>query len=457
MICNTIDKCIEYLFKYSESETLKTKNPDIFKILVFHLHIGSKTSTRVHLPKDLPYTHNHEYTKLLNTLFNNPEEQFSPEFISSLSNFSGKDIHIHNIVILFDPQYEHSPELEGFKNVKTKVQVNDQTEVQEEVQVDVQEEGQNEKSISVKDINYNESIVHHLNDTFTMLKSSLEIIQVSSDVKQEHIKIIIDIIEYLSNTLNIPNLINIIDCTSKELIEFYALYSNKESNIHITRPNCLHDDKSIIVNPMITLDSKQIDALDKFNSVRWLNYRDDSNLIKDLKNIKDICKTSEKSFEFLTQMYKHTIGIELLNCIMKLWSRLSYTNIQDIYEDETQYKPFLSIKFNDITLIEFINYWNELKAFREFIFNNSCSDYQYHIMIYINGFVTTYKYKTDVFTLKEALQFEAFEIFRKLMSYCCEDACYIIKNIKNIEDKEGYNLLELKQIIDYLNFNGIHF
>ena len=47
----------------------------------------------------------------------------------------------------------------------------------------------------MKDINYNETIVHHLNDTFTILKSSIEIIQVSSDVKQEHIKIIIDIIE----------------------------------------------------------------------------------------------------------------------------------------------------------------------------------------------------------------------------------------------------------------------
>jgi len=78
-------------------------------------------------------------------------------------------------------------------------------------------------------------------------------------------------------------------------------------------------------------------------------------------------------------------------------------------------------------------------------------------MIYINGFVTTYKYKTDVFTLKEALQFEAFEIFRTLLDYCSEDAPYIIKNIKNIEDREGYKLLERKNIIDYLNFNGIHF
>ena len=50
-------------------------------------------------------------------------------------------------------------------------------------------------------------------------------------------------------------------------------------------------------------------------------------------------------------------------------------------------------------------------------------------MIYINGFVRTYNSKKDVFTLKEALQFEAFEIFRTLLDYCSEDAPYIIKNI----------------------------
>ncbi len=43
------------------------------------------------------------------------------------------------------------------------------------------------------------------------------------------------------------------------------------------------------------------------------------------------------------------------------------------------------------------------------------------------------------------------------MKYCIEDACYIIKNIKNIEDKEGYKLLERKHIINYLTFNKIYF
>lgn len=439
---DTIDKVCDYLF----SKNLKQTDANTFDIVIFHLHIGSKTSTLVHcLPDttttlntsttlDILYNHNHEYTQLLQTLFNNPIEQFSPVLIDSLSHFSGKDIHIHNIVILFDPQYKIAPDLEGFKI-----------------------EHPFNKPISIKDINYNETIVHHLNDTFTLIKSSLEIIQVSCNVNQTDIKIIIDIINYLSDSVKIPNLINIIDCSSKTLIELYALVSNTESNIHIIRPDCAHKDKAQISNPMITIDNKKRDPLDQINSIRWLNYKDDSKLITDLKEIKDVCKVSEKSFDFLIELYKYTIGIENLKCIMKLWARLSYTNLQHIYEDETQGKPVLSIKFNNITLIEFINYWNELKAFREFIFNNSCSDYQYHIMIYINDFVNNYKTKTDVFTLTEALQFEAFEIFRTLMNYYCEDACYIIKNIKNIKDKEGYKLLERKHIIDYLTFNKIHF
>ena len=432
MSYDTIGKLYDYLF----SKNLKQTDASTFDIVIFHLHIGSKTSTLVCCLPDTPesfYNHNHEYTQLLQTLFNNPIEQFSPVLIESLSHFSGKDIHIHNIVILFDPQYKISPDLEGFKI-----------------------EHPSNKPISIKDINYNETLVHHLNDTFTLLKSSLEIIQVSCDVTQNNIKIIIDIINYLSDSFKIPNLINIIDCSSKTVIELYALVSNTESNIHIIRPDCAHKDKALITNPIITLDNKKKDPLDQFNSIRWLNYKDDSKHIADLNNIKDVCKVSEKSFDFLTELYKHTIGIENLKCIMKLWARLSYTNTQDIYEDETQCKPILSIKFNDITLIKFINYWTELKAFREFIFNNSSSDYQYHIMIYINDFVNKYKTKTDLFTLTEALQFEAFEIFRTLMKYCIEDACYIIKNIKNSEDKEGYKLLERKHIIDYLTFNRIY-
>lgn len=436
MSYDTIDKVFDYLFKFNEK--FSQTNTNTFTIVIFHLHIGSKTSTMVHSLPDTPYNHNHEYTHLLQTLFNNPIEQFSPEFISSLSNFSGKDIQLHNIVILFDPHYKVSPELEGFKIEQTI-----------------------ENPISIKAINHNETIVHHLNDTFTILKSSLEIIQVSCDVKQSDISIFIDIINYLSDSVKIPNLINIIDCSSKTLIEFYALYSNTKSNIHITRPDCALKDNAIISNPIITLDNKKRDPLDLINSIRWLNYKDDYKHITDLHTIKDICKASEKSFDFLTELYKHTIGIEFLTCIMKLWARLSYTNTQDIYEDESQCKLVLSLKFNDITLIEFINYWTEIKAFREFIFNNSSSDYQYHMMIYINGFVANYKSKskskTDVFTLQEALQFEAFEIFRTLMKYCIEDACYIIKNIKNTEDKEGYKLLERKHIINYLIFNKIYF
>ena len=426
---------------------LKTKIPEFIGlcpdpkklyILIIHLHIGSKTSKTVHCSPDTPYSHNHEYTQLLQTLFNTPEAQLSPKFISSLPQFSGKDIYIHNVVILFDPQYKASPELEGFKI-----------------------EQPNGKPISSETINHNETIIHHPTDTFTTVKSSLKIIQVSDNVEQKHIDYIIELINNFSGVLKIPNLFNIIDCSSNTLIEFYALVSNGNSNIHMTRPDCAHKDRAIIANPIITIDNREkLTPFEIINSVRWLNYRDDRNCIKDLKVVKDVCESSKKSFDFLTQMYKHTIALEILTCILKLLGRFSYTNKQAIYrndDDAKKNKPIISVIFNNITLREFINYWTGIKEFRQFIFDNSDREYQYHIMIYINGFVRTYNSKKDVFTLKEALQFEAFEIFRTLLDYCSEDAPYIIKNIKNIEDREGYKLLERKDIADYLKFNDIYF
>jgi len=417
-------------------------NPGEFYILIIHLHIGSKTSSTVHLSKNTPETTNHEETEVLQKLFNNPEVQFSPEFISLLPQFSGKDIYIHNVVILFDPQYKESPELEGFKI-----------------------EQPNGKSISIHTINHNETIIHHLNDTFTTLNSGINIIRVSDNVDQQQIYTIIELINNFSGVLKIPILFNIIDCTSNTLNEFYALVSdrksNRKSNVHITRPICSHKDKAIISNPMITIDSLNLSAFEIIKSVRWLNLKDDSKCITDLKDIQDVCESSKKSFDFLTQMYKYTFGIEILNCIIKLWGRLSYTNIQEIYrndeDDVKKNKPIISFKFNDITLEIFIDYWISIEEFRQFLFNDSRSDYQYHMMIYIDSFVSKYNTKLHEFTLKEALQFEAFEIFRTLLDYCSEDASYIKKNIKNIETDEGYKLLERKDIFDYLKLNNIYF
>ena len=434
---NTIRDAITHL-KTNTSECIGLfPVPDELDVLIIHLHIGSQTSKKVHCSPGTPYSHNHEYTQLLQILFNTPEDQLSPKFISLLPQFSGKDIYIHNVVILFDPQYKASPELEGFKI-----------------------EQPNEKPISIDTINHNETIIHHQNDTFTTLKSSLKIIQVSDNVEQKHIDYIIELINNFSGVLKIPNLFNIIDCSSSTLNEFYALVSNRKSNIHITRPDCLYKDRAIISNPIITIDSRNLTPIEKINSIRWLNLKDDSKCITYLKDIQDVCESSKKSFEFLTQMYKHTIALEILMCILKLLGRFSYTNSQGIYrnaDDAKKNKPIISVIFNNITLIEFINYWTGIKEFRQFIFDNSDREYQYHIMIYINGFVDNYKSKLHEFTIKEALQFEAFKIFRTLLDYCSEDAPYIIKNIKNIEDREGYKLLERKDIADYLKFNDIYF
>jgi len=447
MVFVSIDNAREHILKLLETYK-NSKINELPPIFIFHLQIGSNTT--------IPITsYNHEYPHFLQTLFNNPLEQFSPELISSLPNFSGENtnIHIHNIVILFDPFYKHNAELEGFKISETIG-----------------------KPISVKDINHNETLIQHPNDTFTTIKVSLEIIQVACDVFEKQIKCIIDIITNFSKTTKILSLIKIIDCSSNTLLELYAKESVSNSNIHITKPDCAYKDTAISSCPIITIDSKikDMSPCHQINSVRWLNHKDDFALITELNTVKDVCQASKKAFEFLTQMYKHTIGLDLLLCIMKLWSRLSYTNLQHIYEEgdandandannsinsqsSPLLLPLLSFKFNDLTFIQFIKYWTEYPEFRKLIFDNVDSYYKHHIIIYINGFVSNYKSKIEHFTITEALQFEAFEVFRTLMKYCKEDADYIIKNIKNIEDREDYKLIERKQIIDYLKFNKIYF
>ena len=68
MMFNTIRDAITHL-KTNTSECIGLfPVPDELYILIIHLHIGSKTSKTVHCSSDNPYSHNHEYTQLLQTL-----------------------------------------------------------------------------------------------------------------------------------------------------------------------------------------------------------------------------------------------------------------------------------------------------------------------------------------------------------------------------------------------------
>ena len=114
---------------------------------------------------------NHEYTSFIKTLFNEPKKQFSPELISNLYHYT--DIEIKNKVILIDPMYIHSNTLEGFQEL---FQTN------------------------ARDNLSNEHIIHHYNDTFTIIKTTIDIIQVACDIKEEQVIEIIEIINTNDDT-----------------------------------------------------------------------------------------------------------------------------------------------------------------------------------------------------------------------------------------------------------------
>ena len=447
--CNTVSELQTILDEYLTLEDKQIPKANSINMYIFHIHIGSKTM--IYIPKiqeqepeherNRAYRErNHEYTSFIKTLFNEPKKQFSPEFLSQLSQLTNSlenaelpelpKFNIHNIVLLIDPMYYHSPILEGYGELDEYTNLLD-----------------NKALLS-------ENIVQYDNGTITMINTSIEIILVPFDVNYRDIISIIDILNNPKYNLSI--LINIMDCTSQVLCELYGNNNNKYSNIYITRPDCLILDKLPIYKPIITNSLKNLQA-GKI-SVRWMNHDDDKDLIPELEQILDIgleqiCETHQ----FLTENYKHNIAIEMLISIVKIWSRLSYTNLQeiDIKPDTTiDGKTILLVKFNEISFTDFITYWRIYTSFRAFILYHVGSDYKYNLNMFLDTFIFKYEEVSSHIHIVKALQIEAIEIFRNLFNYCKTDSAYIISNIKGIEDDTSH-LLERKQILEYLKFNNV--
>jgi hypothetical protein len=425
----TFNEFLNYILQLDNYRDSNTIN-------IYHIHIGSKTHMRIVDTNTNAYTHNHEYTLFIKTLFNNPLKQFSPEFISQLSEYP--EIKLRNVVILIDPMYIHSPELEGF----------------------------NELSSMTYPFT-NETVVQHCNDTITTISTSIEILQLPFDITEPDILKLIEILNYISHLHSV--LIHIMDCTSQVMLNLYAntMSMNNYNKIDIHRPDCLSRDTLPLFNPIITCSMTNTQDSPGDLSVRWVNYKDDMKRIPELEQVLDICNSSKDTHIFLTEHYKYDIALENLVSIVKLWSRLSYTNLQDIdiYPDvETTHSLFgsystslLSVKFCEVSFTDFINYWKKFMKFREFILSNVDSYYRYNLQLFLDTFIFKYEDVSNHISIVKALQIEAIEIFKKLLNYCKKDAAYIISTIKGIDGSEDdtCHLLERKHIMDYLKFNDM--
>ena len=415
----TFTEFLNYILHIDNYRELNTIN-------IYHIHIGSKTRRIV----DSSYRHNHEYTLFINTLFNNPLKQFSPEFISQMMHYP--DIKIRNVVILIDPIYGYASQLEGFKEIDSSF-----------LQLPI----------------INKSVVQHCNGTITTLTTSIEILQLPFDVTELDILKLIDILSTIGQLYSV--LIHIMDCTSRVMLESYAntMISPNYDKISIRRPDCLILDTLPLCNPIITCSTKH--TYPGQISVRWVNYKDDRTLIPELEQVLDFCDSSKDTHTFLTEQYKYTIAFENLVSILKLWSRLSYTNLQEIDIEPDTYlhsdgsrTSTLSFKFCEISFTDFISYWKNYTSFRECILSNIDSYYRYNLNVFLDTFIVKYEESLSHISIVKALQIEAIELFKNLINYCKTDAAYIITTIKGIEE-DTTHLLERKHIMEYLKFNNI--
>ena len=468
--CKTLDELHSILNeKLTKTNTYTTYENTGNTIYIVHIHIGSKTHMSIHHTDTATHKRNHEYTSFLKTLFNEPKKQFSPEFISQLSQLSQHSqltntcdipvINIKNSVILIDPMYSHSPLLEGFN------------ELEEQIRSDRYVTISSSTSIT------KEHLFQHENSSLTMINTSIEIIKVPFDVNDSDIIKIIAILNDTDTNTNTDTntdtniiysvLINIMDCTSQVLVELYAkinskhsLHSNNYQNIYITRPDCMILDTLPRYKPTITRSMKNLHS-GKI-SIRWINYYDDKEIIPDLEQILDIgLEQILETHTFLTENYKYNSAIENLVSIVKLWSRLSYSNLQEIDIGPDTYlhnngsrTSILTMKFCELSFTDFITYWTQFIKFREFIVSNVDNYYKYNLNLYLDTFIFKYEEISNHIHIVKALQIEAIEIFKQLLNYCKKDAEYIISHIKGIEDDTSH-LLERKQIMDYLIVNDV--
>lgn len=464
------DDLLNYICKDKCDTYSKSNEPNT--ITIYHIHIGAKTYILQDITDTTYVKHNHELTSFLKTLFLEPLKQFSPEFISQLSQYP--EINIRNILILIDSSYSRSPDLEGFVEMSEHTDMNSQ---------------------HLK----NEQLVHHsrdrldtsdTSDTFTTLYTSFEILQLPIDVNEEDIIKLVTIINDTDNHIDNSNsysvLINIMDCTSRVLLEYYSTQmsdtNTSTSKLFITRPDCLIIDTLPKYKPIITLNMSMCmnRTIPGKLFVRWMNYNDDKHIIRELEQVLDldICDSYRITHTFLTENYKYNIGLENLISIVKIWSRLTYTNIQEIskFPEYDEGKRILSIQFSTISFPNFIRYWKKYSNFRKFILDNVDYYYRDALKVYLDIFCD--KYVGCQLTIIEALQIEASEILKNLMNYCKSDVNYIIDTIKDIAGSDGsggsgdsgddsgggngdssgstHKLLERKHIMDYLKFNNIN-
>ena len=402
---------------------------------IYHFVIGSKTD-KYALESTLPNIYrNHEFPKIVENLLFNPELQMSPTFIHKISMY--KEFKIKHYLFLIDPAYKTQPTPIGLIS-----------------------------SLDKFSMKINNIITKHNIDN-TIVSVVLEPIIIPYDINQKQIENIIELINKLGEVY--PLLVNILDCSSYviknmfcENIDTIPITNtpNAHNRIHLTLPECLLIDSKTQYLPILTFDVNT-NTNTNTNTLypRWINYRDDSHSIEDLKCVEMHCKYSKQTLHLIIILYKEICLNNSLMSLYKFWIFTTYTTDYiidmtnpDNLDNNLDTLQTININFKDpeFNFNEFANYWKNSKSFR----NLNLFNYDGEPIIikkYISNFVIKYINAKDISYLGfnpkivDLIKLEVFEIFTNLGYYFPTDIKYVPNSAENISRDK---------LRDYLILNG---
>ena len=430
-------------------------------LTIYHFIIGSAVYEPDITSSDPNIRRNHECPKIVEQLFINPEQQFSPTLINSLSTIKDNTITIRQVLVLIDPSYRQSAHRQSAHR-QSAHRHNTQSHPVGLFAV----LKKYKDSIDTIDCLTTTSILEHNEFNKTTIVSKLEPIIVPCDITEEHIIQLKADIEHLRRFY--PSVINIIDCSSNTVNNlFNNSFTKKIDNwIYVTKPECMINDEKLQYNPILTISkdaSKDASkdrlftttSLNSLNSlrIRWINYNDDiennKELCNDLKVVSDFCPYSKNLYNFLITLYKvRTIEYSLFS-IYKVWT---YTEYKIDYKFNTNESTSTNVKsvtvnLSKLSFEDFVSYWKH-KEFKELpVFNT------YDIII-IRNFIDYFLYKyTNITGLSylglnpsiiDYLKVEAYSIFTELGIHFPNDCKYSLSPA---------NDLKRNDIKTYLNEN----